>query len=121
MVVTKMTIVKTRPPIISITDNAVARMKFLLQGRNKASLGIKVGVKKGGCSGLTYVVEFADNEEVADIKLEKDGIVIYIDPKAELFILGTEMDYVKEQFSEGFVFKNPNEKGRCGCGESFNV
>ena len=108
-------------PIISISDAAVARINELLAGRGKPSAGIKVGVKTRGCSGLSYSIEYADEVSKFDEVVERDGVRVLIDPKAVMFIIGTEMDFVTEQLKSGFVFRNPNEKGRCGCGESFHV
>lgn len=106
---------------ITISDNAVARIHELLAKRGKPSAGIKVGVRSRGCSGLSYTIEYADEVSKFDEVVEKDGVKVLIDPKAVMFVLGTEMDYVEEQLKSGFVFINPNEKGRCGCGESFHV
>jgi len=108
-------------PLISISDAALTRIKTLLEKRGKPSAGIKIGVRARGCSGLAYTVEYADEISKFDDVVEKDGIKIIIDPKAVMFLLGTEMDYVDEQLKSGFTFRNPNEKGRCGCGESFHV
>src|SRR5689334_23264760 len=108
-------------PVISISDAAVNRIQYLLGKRGKPSLGIKVGVRTRGCSGLSYTIEYADAAEQFDEVIEKDGVKVLIDPKAVMFLIGSEMDYVEEQLKSGFVFKNPNEKGRCGCGESFHV
>lgn len=108
-------------PIITISDAALARIKELLQKRAKTSAGIKVGVRARGCSGLAYTVEYADEISKFDDVVEKDGVKIIIDPKAVMFLLGTEMDFVEEKLKSGFTFRNPNEKGRCGCGESFHV
>ena len=106
---------------ITITDNAATRVQALLAQRGKPSAGIRVGVKKGGCSGLSYVIEYADDLQKFDEVVEDKGIKVIIDPKAIMYLIGTEMDYVEEKMKSGFVFVNPNEKGRCGCGESFNV
>ncbi len=106
---------------ITITDNAAARVQHLLSQRGKPSVGIRVGVKKGGCSGLSYVIEYADELQKLDEVVEDKGIKVIIDPKAIMYLIGTEMDFVEEKMKSGFVFVNPNEKGRCGCGESFNV
>ena len=106
---------------ITITDAAAERVQALLREREKPSVGIRVGVKKGGCSGLSYVIEYADDLQKFDEVVEDKGIKVIIDPKAIMYLIGTEMDYVEEKMKSGFVFVNPNEKGRCGCGESFNV
>jgi iron-sulfur cluster assembly protein len=109
------------PPPISISDQALGRIKHLLDSRGKPSEGIRVGVKKGGCSGLAYTIEYADDVNKFEEVVEVNGIKVIIDPKATLYLIGTEMDYIEEKMKSGFVFKNPNEKGRCGCGESFHV
>ena len=110
-----------RPPPMSLTDTAAERVKAMLASRGKPSLGVRIGIRSKGCSGLCYTLEFADQKEPLDEVLKDKGVTILIDPKATLFILGTEMDFVEEELQSGFVFRNPNEKGRCGCGESFHV
>jgi iron-sulfur cluster assembly protein len=114
---------KPRPKrqAMTLTDAAAARVKALLDGRGKPSAGIRIGVRTKGCSGLSYTLEYADERGKFDEVVEDKGVVILIDPKATMFILGTEMDYVEEKMQTGFKFTNPNEKGRCGCGESFHV
>lgn len=112
---------RARPAAMQLTPAAVERVKSLLDKRGKPSAGIRIGVKTKGCSGLSYTLEFADAKSAMDEVVEQDGVTVLIDPKATLFILGTEMDYVEEKLQSGFVFRNPNEKGRCGCGESFHV
>lgn len=107
--------------IINITEGALSHVKKLLDNRGKPSYGLRIGVKSGGCSGLTYEVSYADEKGKYDEELQKDGIKILIDPKAIMYILGTEMDYAETDFKSGFVFNNPNEKGKCGCGKSFNI
>jgi len=97
------------------------RIQALLAGRGKPSVGVRVGVRARGCSGLSYTIEYADEKGKFDEIVEDKGVTILVDPKAVMFILGTEMDYVEEKLQTGFVFRNPNEKGRCGCGESFHV
>lgn len=109
------------PAPITITDAAAARVKALITKRGKPTAGIRIGVRSKGCSGMSYTVEFADEKSPYDETVEDKGVVVFIDPKATMFILGTEMDYVEEQMKSGFVFRNPNEKGRCGCGESFHI
>lgn len=108
-------------PLITISDKALARIHTLLEKRGTPSAGIKVGVRSRGCSGLSYTVEYANEISKFDDVVEKDGIKVIIDPKAVMFLLGMEMDFVEEKLKSGFVFRNPNEKGRCGCGESFHV
>jgi len=93
----------------------------MLEKRGKPSCGVRIGVRTKGCSGMSYTLEFADEINEFDEVVEDKGITIIVDPKAIMFIVGTEMDFVEEKLETGFVFRNPNEKGRCGCGESFHV
>jgi len=110
---------------IQVTDIARRQARILLSQRGKPSAGIKVGVRTRGCSGLSYTLEYADEisdfDEVVNVEDEEGGFKILIDPKAIMFLLGTTMDYQEDKFKSGFEFVNPNEKGRCGCGESFHV
>lgn len=106
---------------LTVTDSAAARIQALLTKRGKPSVGVRVGVRSRGCSGLSYTLEYADEKGRFDEVVEAKGVTVLVDPKAVMFILGTEMDYVEEKLESGFVFRNPNEKGRCGCGESFHV
>lgn len=106
---------------LMITDAAAERIKALLADRGKPSEGIKVGVKSRGCSGLSYTIEYADEVSKWDEVVEDKGVKVLIDPKAVMFLLGSEMDFKDEKLKSGFTFTNPNEKGRCGCGESFHV
>ncbi|MGI4851388.1 MAG: HesB/IscA family protein [Janthinobacterium lividum] len=110
-----------RPPLLTLTSAAVERLKILFSGRGRPSLGIRIGIRSRGCNGLSYTLEFTDEQSALDDLIEKDGVKILIDPKAALFLLGTEMDFVEEKIKSGFTFRNPNEKGRCGCDESFHV
>ena len=112
---------RPKPAAITITPAAIGRVRELLNKRGKPSVGIRIGVRSKGCSGLSYTIEYADERGVGDEAIEQDGVTVLIDPKASLFIFGTEMDFVEEKLQSGFVFRNPNEKGRCGCGESFHV
>jgi len=107
--------------VMQLTDNAAKQVKNLLAERGKPSIGVRVGVKSGGCSGLKYFVEYADAKNPFDEIIQDKGVTILIDPKALMYLLGTQMDFVSEQFKSGFTFTNPNEKGKCGCGSSFNV
>lgn len=107
--------------LLNITDQAANQIKVLLSSRDKPSEGIRVGVRKGGCSGLAYTIEYADDVKKFEDVVEDKGVKVIIDPKAALYLIGTTMDFVEEKMKSGFVFVNPNEKGRCGCGESFHV
>lgn len=107
--------------LLTITDAAADRIKALMASRGKPSAGVKVGVKSGGCSGLSYTFEYADEIGKYDEVVRDKDITLVIDPKAVLYLVGTQMDFVEEKMKSGFVFTNPNEKGRCGCGESFHV
>lgn len=106
---------------LTITPAAAEQVRNLLAGRGKPSVGIRIGVRARGCSGLSYTLEFADQKSPMDEVVEAEGVTVLIDPKASLFILGSEMDFEQTKLQSGFVFRNPNEKGRCGCGESFHV
>ena len=107
---------------ITLTDAAVKRAKFLIEkSEDKKILGLRVGVKSTGCSGLSYFVEYATEQKKFEDKVEESGVTLFIDPTAVMFILGSEMDYQEGKMSSGFVFNNPNEMSRCGCGESFSV
>ena len=108
-------------PVITLTDAAAERVKKLIGDSDKPVLGLRVGVNTRGCSGLSYVVEYAEEQKRFEDVVEDKGVKIFIDPTAVMFLLGSEMDYVEDKFHTGFVFNNPNEKGRCGCGESFHV
>jgi iron-sulfur cluster assembly protein len=112
---------RARRQVLSVTDAAAERIQSLLAGRGKPSAGVRIGVRARGCSGLSYTLEYADEKGKFDEVVEDKGVTILVDPKAVMFILGTEMDYVEDKLQSGFTFRNPNEKGRCGCGESFHV
>ena len=114
------------PKAMTLTDAAADRVKALVakgleSGGDDQILGLRVGVKSRGCSGLSYFVEYAKEQKRFEEVVEDKGVKIFIDPAATMFLLGSEMDYVEDKFHTGFTFKNPNEKGRCGCGESFTV
>lgn len=114
------------PQAITVDPYAAVKAAELIAARGKPSAGIRVGVKTRGCSGLSYTLEYADEiesyDEVVDVDPEgSDPFKILIDPKAIMFLLGTKMEYQEDKFKSGFEFVNPNEKGRCGCGESFTV
>jgi iron-sulfur cluster assembly protein len=114
-------VARPRPQIMSITEAAAERVRELIAKREKPPLGIRIGVRTKGCSGLSYTLEYADEKTPGDEVVQANGVTLLVDPKASLFLIGTEMDYTVEKLKSGFVFRNPNEKGRCGCGESFHV
>jgi iron-sulfur cluster assembly protein len=105
---------------ITLTEAAADHVRRFLDGR-KGGIGIRVGVRTSGCSGMAYVLEFADQKEEDDVVFEEHGVNVLVDPKSMLYLDGTELDYTKEGLNEGFKFNNPNVKDACGCGESFNV
>jgi iron-sulfur cluster assembly protein len=105
---------------LSITPTAAERVKNFLSKRGKG-YGLRVGVKTNGCSGLSYVLEFVDDVEDSDEVFEENGVKIVVDKKSLIYLDGTQLDYTREGLNEGFKFSNPNEKGQCGCGESFTV
>ena len=107
--------------IITLSDNAAQRIKQIMANTKDPSIGVRIGVKSGGCAGMSYVMEYAKSSNSNDEVIEDKGVKVLIDPSAVMYLLGTEMDYKKEELSSTFVFKNPNETERCGCGESFKV
>ena len=107
--------------IISLSDNAAERIKEIMSKAEKDSVGVRVGVKSGGCAGMSYIMEYTKKISPSDEVIEDKGVKLFVDPGAIIYLLGTEMDYKKSEFSSSFVFKNPNETERCGCGESFKV
>ena len=108
-------------PIITMTDAALARAKGLMARAEEGAVGLRVGISTRGCSGLSYVVEYANEQRQFEEVIEQDGVRVFIDPAATMFLIGSEMDYQEGQFQTGFTFNNPNAKGTCGCGESFHV
>ena len=105
---------------ITLTEAAASRVKQFLDNRGKG-MGLRLGVKTTGCSGMAYVIEYADALEEADVVFEDHGIKVIVNPRSLVYLDGTELDYAKEGLNEGFKFNNPNVKDMCGCGESFNV
>jgi len=110
-----------RKQVISISQRAADKIKDLIAQRKGEAMGIRVSVKSGGCSGLSYVIEYADDKLLFEEIVEDKGVRVLLDPKAIMYVIGSEMDYIEDDFKEGFVFTNPNEKIKCGCGKSFNV
>ena len=108
-------------PIIKLSDNAALRIKEIMTNADKDSIGVRVSVKSGGCAGMSYVMEYAKEAKKNEEVIEDKGVKVFIDSNAIMYLLGTEMDYKTDKFSSQFVFKNPNETERCGCGESFKV
>lgn len=107
--------------ILHVTPLAEVQIKNLISNRGSPCLGIRIGVKTRGCSGLSYTLEFVESINAFDEQVTLNGFSIFVDPKAVMFLLGTIMDYEETDIEAGFKFINPNEKGRCGCGESFRV
>tara|TARA_B100001123_G_scaffold22139_1_gene24179 strand:- start:460 stop:795 length:336 start_codon:yes stop_codon:yes gene_type:complete len=107
--------------VITLSDRAANRVKEIMAKAKESIIGVRIGVSSGGCAGMSYVMEYAKKANPNDEIIEDKGVKVLIDPKAIMYLLGTEMDYKKEEFSSTFVFKNPNETERCGCGESFKI
>ena len=112
---------RPRPQVIRLTDAAADRIKYVMANAAKPVVGVRVGVKNGGCAGMTYTMEYADAVAPADEVVEDKGVRVLIDPKAILFLLGTQMDYKSDKLSAQFVFNNPNQTSACGCGESVQL
>ncbi len=107
--------------VIKLSDNAASRIKEIMSKADNTTIGVRVGVKSGGCAGMSYVMEYAKEAKKNEEVIEDKGVKVFIDPNAIMYLLGTEMDYKTDKFSSQFVFKNTNETERCGCGESFKV
>ena len=107
--------------IITLSNNAATRIKEIISSSKDTTVGVRVGVKSGGCAGMSYVMEYAKDFKKGDEIIEDKGVKVFIDSSAVMYLLGTEMDYKKEELSSSFVFNNPNETERCGCGESFKI
>ena len=107
--------------IIKLSDNAASRIKEIMANAEKESLGVRVSVKSGGCAGMSYVMEYTKEINPSDEIIEDKGVKVFVDSSAIMYLLGTEMDYKKAELSSTFVFNNPNETERCGCGESFKT
>jgi len=107
--------------IISLSENAAKRITEIMTSAEKNSIGVRVGVKAGGCAGMSYVMEYAKEINPNDEVINEKGVKVFIDPAAVIYLLGIEMDYKKDNFSTSFTFNNPNETERCGCGESFKI
>ena len=112
---------RPRPQVIRLTDAAAERIKYVMANAEQPIVGVRVGVKNGGCAGMAYTMEYAEQAGPLDEVVEDKGVRILIDPKAVLFLLGTEMDYKVDKLSAQFVFNNPNQTSACGCGESVQL
>ena len=112
---------RPRPQVIKLTDAAAERIKYVMANAAQPVLGVRVGVKNGGCAGMAYTMEYASEVRPADEVVEDKGVRVMIDPKAILFLIGTEMDYKTEKLSAQFVFNNPNQTSACGCGKSVQL
>ena len=112
---------RPRPQVMRLTDAAAMRIKDVMARAEKPVAGVRVGVKNGGCAGQEYTMEYADQIKPTDEVVEDKGVKILVDPKAVLFLLGTEMDYKTDKLSAQFVFNNPNQTSACGCGESVAI
>ena len=108
-------------PVVTLTDAAASHIRLLMDGADNDVIGIRIGVKTAGCSGMQYDVQFATEQKQFEDRVVQKGVTVFIDPTAVMFLIGTEMDWQEDKFSARFVFNNPNEIARCGCGESFSV
>lgn len=108
-------------PLLTLTDAAANKVRSLVEEANSEVIGLRIGIKTAGCSGMKYNVEYAKDIKPFEEKVISKDIIICIDPAAIMFLIGSEMDYKEEKFTSGFEFSNPNEIARCGCGESFTV
>lgn len=116
-----MTTVRPRHQVMRLTDAAAARIRELTERAERPIAGLRVGVKNGGCAGMSYTVEYADEIKTSDEIVEDKGVKVLVDPKAVLFLLGTEMDFKVDRMAATFVFNNPNQTSACGCGESVSI
>ena len=112
---------RPRPKVVTLTDRAAERVKEIMARADNAYMGLRVGVKNGGCAGQEYLLEYADAANPLDEVVEDKGVTILIDPKAVLFLVGTQIDYETTRLAAKFVFRNPNETDACGCGESVTI
>ncbi len=112
---------RPRPKVMTLTDAAAVRVGELVAGADGPATGLRIGVKNGGCAGMSYTMELAEDAGPLDEVVEDRGVKVLVDAKAVLFLLGTEMDYEVTKLKSGFVFRNPNETGACGCGESVSI
>jgi iron-sulfur cluster assembly protein len=112
---------RERPKAVRLSDAAAARIREIMQGAEGKYQGVRVGVTNGGCAGMSYTMDYAEDLRPLDEVVEDKGVKIFIEPKAILFLIGTEMDFVREKLGARFVFNNPNQTAACGCGESVSI
>ncbi len=112
---------RLRPKVVTLTDSAAARISEIMAGAEENYIGVKIGVKNGGCAGMEYTMQYATEAGPLDEVVEENGVKVLIDPKAILFLIGSEVDFITEKLSQRFVFKNPNQTDACGCGESVTI
>ncbi len=106
---------------LTLTEAAAQQVRALLAKAEQPGRALRIGIKTKGCSGLSYAIEYAEAKNPHDAVVEDKGVTVLVDPKAQMYLFGTELDWVEDKLQSGFVFRNPNEKGRCGCGESFHI
>ncbi len=116
-----MATMRPRPQVMRLTDAAAGRIRELTERADKPIVGLRIGVKNGGCAGMSYTVEYADEIKKSDEIVEDKGVKVLVEPKAVLFLLGTEMDFKVDKMAATFVFNNPNQTGACGCGELVSI
>ena len=115
------TVARSTPKVMTLTDAAAERVRQIMAKADKPVVGLRVGVKNGGCAGMEYTMEWAEDQKPFDEVVEDKGVKVLIDPKAIMFLLGTEMDFQTSALKSGFVFNNPNQTSACGCGESVQI
>ncbi|MFN0025408.1 MAG: HesB/IscA family protein [Parvularculaceae bacterium] len=112
---------RPRPKVVTLTDLAAARMQEIMASAEQSYIGVRIGVKNGGCAGMEYTMDYATEARPLEEVVEENGVKVLIDPKAILFLIGSEIDFVTEKLSQRFVFRNPNQTDACGCGESVTI
>jgi len=112
---------RPRPKVVTLSDAAASRMQEIMADADETYVGVKIGVKNGGCAGMEYVMDYATEAGPLDEVVEENGVKVIIDPKAILFLIGTEIDFVADKLSQRFTFRNPNQTDACGCGESVTI
>ena len=116
-----MSAARPRPQVLKLTHGAAERIKAIMAEKGAGAAGLRIGIKKGGCAGMEYTMEWAAEQKPFDEVVEQNGARVLIDPKAVMYLLGAEMDFKTDKLSSQFVFSNPNQTGSCGCGESVNL